>query len=70
VVERKNRSMEELTRTLLNETNLSKYFLVDVVNTTSYVLSRVLIRSILKKISSELFKGRKPNISHFLSLWL
>ena len=64
VVERKNRSLEELTRTLLNETNLPKYFWVDVVSTTYYVLNRVLIQPILKKTPYELFKGRKPNISH------
>jgi len=64
VVERKNRSLEELARTLLNETNLPKYFWADTVSTTCYVLNRVLIRPILKKTPYELFKGRKPNISH------
>jgi len=29
------------------------------------VLNRILIRPILKKTPYELFKGRKPNISHF-----
>jgi len=64
VVERKNRSLEELARTLLNATDLSKYLWVDAVSTTCYVLNRVLIRPILKKTPYELFKGRKPNISH------
>jgi len=45
----KNRSSEELAKTLLNETNLPKYFWVDTVNTSCYVLNRVLIRPILKK---------------------
>ena len=60
VIERKNRSPEELARTMLNETLLSKYFWVDAVNTTSYVLNRVLIRHILKKSPYELFKGKWP----------
>jgi len=64
-VERKNRALEEIARTLLNETNLPKYFWADAVNTACYVLNRVLIRPILKKTPYELFKGRKPNISHF-----
>jgi len=38
VVERKNRSLEELARTMLNESNLPKYLWADVVYTTSYVL--------------------------------
>jgi len=64
VVERKNRSLEELARMLLNETRLPKYFWADVVTTTCYILNRVLIRPILKKTPYELFKGRKPNVFH------
>jgi len=64
VVERKNRSLEELARTLLNETGLPKYFRADAISTTCYVLNRVLIRPILKKTLYELFRGRKPNLSH------
>jgi len=56
--------LEELARTLLNKTNLPKYFWVDAVSTTCYVLNRVLIRPILKKTPYELFKGRKSNLSH------
>ena len=48
VVERKNRSLEELARTLLNETNLPKYLWTHTVGTACYVLNRVLIRPILK----------------------
>ena len=54
VVERKNRSLEEFVRTMLNESNLPKYFWIDVVNTTAYVLNRTLIRPILKKTPYEL----------------
>jgi len=63
-MERKNRSLEELARTILSESCLPKYFCVDAVNTTCSVMNRVLIRPILKKISYELFNGRKPNIGH------
>ena len=34
------------------------------MNTVCYTLNRLLIRNILKKIAYELYKGRKPNISH------
>jgi len=57
--------LEELARTLLNDYKLPKYFWADAVNTPCYVLNRVLIRHILKKTPYELYKGRKPNISHF-----
>ena len=64
VVERKNWPLEELARTMLNETKLPKYFWENAMSTACYVLHRVLIRPILKKTPYELFKGRKPNISH------
>jgi len=50
VVERKNRSLEELARTMLNEYDVPKYFWADVVSTACYVLNRMLIRPILKII--------------------
>jgi len=53
VVERKNRSLEELARTLLNATDLPKYFWADAVSTTWYVLNRVLIQPIF--VTSEIF---------------
>ena len=49
VFERKNRSLEELAITMLNENSLPKYFWADAVNIICYVLNCVLIRPILKK---------------------
>src|SRR3954470_2341235 len=64
VVERKNRVLEELARTMLNESNLPKYFWADAISTACYVLNRIIIRPILNKTPYELLKGRKPNVSH------
>ena len=49
VVKRKNRTIQEMVITMLKENNLPKYFWAKVVNTSSYVLNRVLLRPILKK---------------------
>jgi len=49
---------------MLNEYEGPKYFWVDAVSTVSYVLNRMLIRTILKITPYELFKGRKPNVAH------
>ena len=54
-----------MARTTLNENNLPKYFWAEVVNTSCYVLNRVLLRPILKKTPYELQKNKKPNISYF-----
>ena len=44
VVERKNRSIQEMARTMLNKNALPKYLWVEAINTACYVLNRVLIR--------------------------
>jgi len=41
--------LSELARIMLSESFLPKYFWVDVVSTTCYVMNQVLIRPILKK---------------------
>jgi len=64
VVERKNRSLEELARTMLNENHLPKCFWTDAISTTCYVLNRVILRPISKLTPYEIYKGTKPNISH------
>ena len=64
VVERKNRTLQEMTRTMLNENNLPKYFWVEAVNTSCYVLNRVLLRPILKKTPYEIWKKtRNPTLA-------
>ncbi|KAK9180632.1 hypothetical protein WN944_023765 [Citrus x changshan-huyou] len=65
VVERKNKSIQEMARTMLNENNLPKYFWAEAVNTACYVLNRVLIRPQLNKTPYELWKDRKSNIGYF-----
>ncbi|GAV56533.1 hypothetical protein CFOL_v3_00075 [Cephalotus follicularis] len=51
-------------RTMLCENNLPKYLWAETVNTSCYIINRVMIPSILKKTPYELFKERKPNVSH------
>ena len=53
--------------TILNENNLTKYFWVEMVNTSCYVLNRVLLRPILKKTPYELRK-KKPTLAISKSL--
>src|SRR3954468_11331563 len=65
VVERKNRTLQEMARTMINESNVEKYFWAEAINTSCYVLNRVTIRKILKKTPYELWKNRTPNISYF-----
>ena len=61
----RSKTLQEMSRTMLNENNLPKYFWVEEVNTSCYVLNRILLRPILKKTPYELWKNKKPNISYF-----
>lgn len=55
VIKRKNRTLQnKMAITMLNENDLPKYILAEMVNTTCYVLNRVLLRLILKKTLYEL----------------
>ncbi|GJU04772.1 retrovirus-related pol polyprotein from transposon TNT 1-94 [Tanacetum coccineum] len=48
VVERKNRTLQEMSRTMLNEQLLPQKFWCNVVDTSTYILNRILIRVILE----------------------
>ncbi|XP_056695777.1 uncharacterized protein [Spinacia oleracea] len=64
VVERKNRTLEDMTRTMLIASGLPKSFWAEALNTACYVLNRVLVRAIKNKTPYELNRGRKPSITH------
>ena len=53
MVERKNRILKKMC-TMLCKSNLLKFFWVEAINITCYILNRVLIRPILKKTLYEL----------------
>ena len=65
MVERKNRTLEEMACTMLYESHLPKYFWAEAVNTVYYILNRALIRPIHKKTPYELWHDRKSNIGYF-----
>ncbi|GKA28016.1 retrovirus-related pol polyprotein from transposon TNT 1-94 [Tanacetum coccineum] len=65
VVERKNRTLQEMSRTMLNEQSLLQNFWCNAVDTSTYILNRILIRAILGKTPYELLRGRKPTLDYF-----
>ena len=64
VVERKNRSLQEMARTMLNDNSTPKHFWAEAMNTACYLQNKIYIRPILKKTPYELCNGQKPNISY------
>nr|GEU99048.1 retrovirus-related Pol polyprotein from transposon TNT 1-94 [Tanacetum cinerariifolium] len=64
-VEKKNRTLQEMSRTMLNEQFIPQKFWYNAVDTSTYILNRILFRPILEKIPYEIFRGRKPFIEYF-----
>jgi hypothetical protein len=65
MVERKNRTLCEMARTMLDEHRTPRRFWAEVVNTVCYVSNRIYLRVHKKKTCYELMHGRTPNASHF-----
>jgi len=49
VMERKNKSLQEMARTLLIESKISSQFWAEAVSTACYIINRVFLRPILEK---------------------
>ncbi|GKB59956.1 retrovirus-related pol polyprotein from transposon TNT 1-94 [Tanacetum coccineum] len=68
VVERKNRTLQEMSRTMLNEQSLPQNFWCNAADTSTYILNQILIRSILGKTPYELLRGYSQNSKAYIIL--
>lgn len=64
VVERKNRTLVEMARTMLNEHATPRKYWSEAISTACYISNRVFLRAKLHKTSYELRFGHSPKISH------
>ncbi|XP_075107018.1 uncharacterized protein LOC142180000 [Nicotiana tabacum] len=64
VVERKNRTLEYMVRTMLMYNGVEKGFWAEGVNTACYLVNMCLIRSLMNKTPYELLNGRKPKLTY------
>jgi hypothetical protein len=65
VVERKNRTLLDMARTMLDEYKTSDRFWTEAINTACYSINRLYLHRILKKTSYELLTSKNPNVSYF-----
>jgi hypothetical protein len=65
VVERKNRTLIDMARSMLSEYNVSHSFWSEAINTACYCSNRLYCHGKLEKTPYELLNGRKPNIAYF-----
>jgi hypothetical protein len=65
VMERKNRTLVEMARTMLDEHRTPRRFWADAISTACYISNLIFLRLILHLTPFELRFGRKPSVSHF-----
>jgi hypothetical protein len=65
VVERKNRTLLDMARTMLDEYKTPNRFWAKAINTACYSINRLYLHRILRKTSYKLLTCKKPNVSCF-----
>jgi hypothetical protein len=65
LVERKNGTLIDMTRSMLNEYNMSHSFWAEAINMACFYSNRLYCHKFLEKTSYEILNGRKPNIAYF-----
>jgi transposase InsO family protein len=65
VVERKNRTLIEMARSMLDEYKVLDSFWAEAINTACHASNRLYCHRFFNKTPYELLNGRKPNISYF-----
>ncbi|CAA7049696.1 unnamed protein product [Microthlaspi erraticum] len=58
VVERKNRTLQEMARAMIHGGNIPVKFWAEAINTACYIINRVYMRKALLKTPYELWKGK------------
>ncbi|WVZ76588.1 hypothetical protein U9M48_024553 [Paspalum notatum var. saurae] len=64
VVERKNRTLVEMARTMLDEHRTPRRFWAEALNTARYIANRIFLRAFLGKTLYELRFGKQPSVKH------
>jgi hypothetical protein len=65
VVERKNITLMDIARIMLEEYKTFDWFCTEAINTSCYIINQLYLHRILKKTSYELLNGKKPNVYYF-----
>jgi transposase InsO family protein len=65
VVERKNRTLIDMARTMLDEYKTLDNYWAEAINTACHAINRLYLHKYYKKTSYELLTGNKPKVSYF-----
>ena len=64
VVERRNKTLLEMTRNILKYMDIPNYFWGEAIRHSTYLLNRIATRALKDRTPYELFHEKKPNITH------
>jgi hypothetical protein len=65
VVERQNRSVQQMARSMMNERNIPQTYWVEAIHTVVHILNKSHLRPHSDKTPYELWFGRPASIKHF-----
>jgi chromosomal replication initiation ATPase DnaA len=65
VAKRKNRTLIESSRTMLDEYKTFDHFWIEAINRACHAINRLYLHQLLKKRPYKLLTGNKPNVSYF-----
>jgi transposase InsO family protein len=65
VVERKNKMLIDMARTMLGEYKMPERFWSEAINTACHAINRLYLHRHLKKTAYELLTANQPNVSYF-----
>jgi hypothetical protein len=69
VVERQNRSVQQMERSMMNERNIPQTYWVEEIHTTVHILNKSHLTPQSDKTPYELWFGRPASIKHFKVFW-
>lgn len=64
VVERRNKTLMEMTRSILKHMGVPNSFWGEATRHATYLINRVVTRSLNDQTPYELYRGRKPSVKH------
>lgn len=64
VVERRNRTLLEMTRSILKHMRIPYYLWGEAIRHATYLINRVGTRTLQSQTPYEVLKGKKPNVKH------
>lgn len=64
VVERRNKTLLEMTQSILKHMDVPNFLWGEAVRHATYLINRIAIRTLKFQTPHESFKGRKPSVRH------